>query len=121
MNKHSSWFGYGIKVGGTLFVAGTETVTGRVFNVGTPSEDHQFSMLSIRAGLGLGAGVGLVGCFIYNCLNLWDLHNKTSQLPPPEAVACRLFALEGAPSSASLLYLRRTIRLAIVLPDVRQV
>lgn len=76
LNKYGTWFGYGIKAGGTLFITGTEVLSGRLFNFGSPSEDHQFTMLSIRMGLGIGGGFGYVGCFVFNCLNLWDLHGK---------------------------------------------
>jgi hypothetical protein len=75
MNEYITWIGTGVEGGGTLFVPGVEYVAGGLFNLGMLEEYHDFQILNIRMGLGLGAGVGAVACFVFNCLNLWELND----------------------------------------------
>jgi hypothetical protein len=71
MDKYQTWIGSGFEGGGTLFVPGVEYVTGRINNVGMEEEYHDFQILNIRMGLGIGAGFGAVACFVFDCMNLW--------------------------------------------------
>lgn len=75
MNKYETWFGVGAKGGGTVFTAGAEYLGGEIVNLGTLSDRTGFQVLSTRVGLGLGAGMGMCACFVFNCLNLWTLHD----------------------------------------------
>jgi len=74
LDKYSCWFGVGFKGGGSLFVPGMEYMSCTMRNLGVPMEHHDFQILSIRLGLGLGASVGAIACLIYNCGNLYDLN-----------------------------------------------
>jgi hypothetical protein len=78
MNWYETWFGYGIKTGGTLIIAGAEGVSGQLFNLGDHTSSR-FAMMSARIGLGLGAGTGLCAVFVFNAISLWSLHNKTNE------------------------------------------
>ncbi len=69
MDKYNSWFGYGVKTGATLFVAGVEGMSGHLFNVADFSAS-KYRMLSARVGLGLGGGTGLCAVFVFNTPNL---------------------------------------------------
>lgn len=69
MNKYHSWFGVGIKGGGTLGLAGFETMEGYIANLGMPSHSHSINMSYLRLGAGLGAGAGLCLIFVYNSAN----------------------------------------------------
>lgn len=74
MGKYDSWFGYGIKTGATLVVAGVEGMTGHLWNLGDLT-CAGYNMMSVRVGLGLGGGTGLCAVFVYNTPNLWTLNN----------------------------------------------
>ncbi len=69
MNNYHSWFGVGVKGGGTLGLAGFETMEGYIANLGMPSHSHSINMSYLRLGPGLGAGAGLCLIFVYNSLN----------------------------------------------------
>lgn len=73
--ERKTWLGVGGKVGGTLFVVGMEDTEGGIFNIGNPNIKNWFSLASVRLGLGLGAGAGLTAICVFNCDNIWRLHN----------------------------------------------
>lgn len=75
MDKYQTWIGTGIEGGGTIVIPGVEYVGGNLMNLGMYRENHDFQILNIRMGLGMGGGVGMVACFVFNCLNLWDLND----------------------------------------------
>lgn len=73
--ERKTWLGVGAKGGGTLFVAGMEETEGAILNIGNPNVRNWFSLFSMRLGLGLGAGVGLTVLCVFNCDNIWRIHN----------------------------------------------
>lgn len=73
--ERKTWLGIGGKVGGTLFVVGMEDTTGLIFNIGNPNIRAGFSLTSVRLGPGLGGGAGLTAICVFNCDNIWRLHN----------------------------------------------
>ncbi len=73
MDKYNSWVGLGFKGGGFTAITGFEYVTGTLRNVGLMSEHHDFQILNVRGGIGLGGSVGAIFCAVYNCPNLWRL------------------------------------------------
>ncbi|MEK7725394.1 MAG: hypothetical protein AAB336_13660 [Acidobacteriota bacterium] len=75
MNKYNSWVGLGFKGGGFTAIAGFDYVSGTLRNVGLMSEHHDFHILNVRGGIGLGGSVGAIFCAVYNCPNLWRLHD----------------------------------------------
>jgi hypothetical protein len=74
-NAYQAWLGLGYKGGGTLFIPGIETIGGTLRNFGMMEEHHDFSILNVRIGIGLGASVGVCACLVFDCLNLHSLHN----------------------------------------------
>jgi hypothetical protein len=75
-DPRKTWMGIGLKTGGTLFVVGMENTEGRMFNIDNPTARYDFSILSARLGLGLGAGSGLCAVCVFNCDNpMVRLHN----------------------------------------------
>lgn len=75
MDNFSSWIGLGVKGGGTVGLIGLETMEGSVTNLGFTRHTQSLNVTSIRVGLGLGGGVGLVAILVYNCPNLAVLHD----------------------------------------------
>lgn len=73
--ERKTWLGVGGKVGGTLFVVGMEDTEGGILNIGNPNVKNWFSLTSVRLGLGLGGGVGLTSICVFNCDNIWRIHN----------------------------------------------
>lgn len=73
-----TWLGVGLKTGGVLFVVGMEDTEGEVFNLHNVSNHAGFSLLNARIGLGLGGGAGLVAMCVFNCPNIYQLHNTES-------------------------------------------
>ncbi len=69
MNNYHNWFGVGVKGGGTLGLAGFETMEGYIANLGMPSHTHSINMSYLRLGAGLGGGVGLCLIFVFNSIN----------------------------------------------------
>lgn len=69
MNNYHSWFGVGVKGGGTLGLAGFETMEGYIANLGMPSHSHSINMSYLRLGAGLGGGAGLCLIFVFNSIN----------------------------------------------------
>ena len=69
MNNYHSWFGVGVKGGGTLGLAGFETMEGYIANLGMPSHTHSINMSYLRLGVGLGGGAGLCLIFVFNSVN----------------------------------------------------
>jgi hypothetical protein len=53
------WLGFGVKTGGQLLVAGVESVTAYMVNIGT-GETFDLQIISSRWGLGLGGSRGVV-------------------------------------------------------------
>jgi len=74
MGKYDNWIGLGAKGGGTLGILGMEYLGGTLRNVGSITEHHDFQLLSYRMGVGLGGGVGVTACIVYDCGNLIDLN-----------------------------------------------
>lgn len=74
INPYESWIGIGIEGGGTVVIPGIEYVGGRLRNLGMWYDNADFQILKIRMGLGIGGGVGMAAFFLFNCLNLWQIH-----------------------------------------------
>lgn len=79
MDNYQNWFGVGIKGGGTLGVAGFETMEGYVANLGYPRHQHELNLSSLRLGLGLGASVGMTAILVFNCGNIQNLNETQSE------------------------------------------
>jgi hypothetical protein len=79
MDHFQNWFGVGIKGGGTLGVAGFETMEGYVSNLGYPRHSHELNVSSLRLGIGLGASVGMTAILVYNCGNIQNLSGTESE------------------------------------------
>lgn len=74
MDYFQNWFGVGVKGGGTLGIAGFETLEGYVANLGYPKHSHDLNLSSMRLGLGLGASVGMTAILVFNCGNIQRLN-----------------------------------------------
>jgi hypothetical protein len=72
-----TWFGAGLKGGGTLFVAGMEGFEGAIINIQSPRACFEFNITSVRLGPGLGAGGGLALLLAYNVHYVADEWNKS--------------------------------------------
>ncbi len=79
MDHYQNWFGVGIKGGGTIGVAGFETMEGYVANLGYPQHQHELNLSSLRLGLGLGASVGMTAILVFNCGNIQNLNETQSE------------------------------------------
>lgn len=79
MDYFQHWFGVGIKGGGTIGIAGFETMEGYVSNLGYPRHSHELNLSSMRLGLGLGASVGMTAILIFNCGNIQNLHDTQAE------------------------------------------
>lgn len=75
LDNFSSWIGLGVKGGGTVGLIGLETMEGSVTNLGFVRHTQSLNLTSIRVGLGLGGGVGMVAIMVFNCPNLAVLHD----------------------------------------------
>jgi hypothetical protein len=74
MDHFQNWFGLGIKGGGTLGIAGFETMEGYISNLGYPKHSHELNLSSLRLGVGLGASVGMTAILVFNCGNLQNMN-----------------------------------------------
>lgn len=77
MDYYSTWFGVGVKGGGSIGPGGFETMEGYITNLGMPSHSHSINISYLRVGPGLGAGAGLCAIYVFNCMNPQNLHGKT--------------------------------------------
>ncbi|MHC4469808.1 MAG: hypothetical protein ACYTDY_05175 [Planctomycetota bacterium] len=67
MDPNSSWFGVGLKSGGSLAVVGYESFTGALFSLGSGrASARSFDFSGYRIGPGLGGGAGLSAAFLFN-------------------------------------------------------
>jgi hypothetical protein len=80
MEFGNTWVGYGTKFGGIVGLLGLETMSGEIANMMTPSHSHELSVTSIRAGVGLGGGAGIVAILLFNCSSPYSL-NGTRTTP----------------------------------------
>ncbi len=76
MNNFASWFGVGIKGGGSIGLGGFETMEGYISNLGMINHSHSINISYLRLGPGLGAGIGMCAIFVFNCMNPQNLHQK---------------------------------------------
>ena len=74
MRKEETWLGVGIKSGGMLTVYGYESVSGVLWNLKNPSDEHQFTLKGLRIGVGLGGGGAVTCLFIFNVKNIYRLN-----------------------------------------------
>jgi hypothetical protein len=77
MDYYATWFGVGVKGGGSIGIGGFETMEGYISNLGMPSHTHSINISYLRMGAGLGAGAGLCAIYVFNCRNPQNLHQKT--------------------------------------------
>lgn len=77
MDYFATWFGVGVKGGGSIGPGGFETMEGFISNLGMPSHSHSINISYLRLGAGLGAGAGLCAIYVFNCRNPQNLHQKT--------------------------------------------
>ncbi len=73
-----TWIGYGVKVGGSLFVVGVESADGLIYNLGFPTHSHSLNITGIRIGPGLGGGGGLIAMIVFNCGNIQNLSDTNT-------------------------------------------
>jgi hypothetical protein len=77
MDPHSSWFGVGLKSGGSLLVGGYESFTGALFNLDSGrASARSFEFSAYRMGPGLGGGAGLSAAFLFNASDPHVLNGK---------------------------------------------
>lgn len=74
----NTWLGIGAKYGGFLGFFGAESTQGKIFSIYDASYRHSFSLTNARLGLGLGGGGGLVALCVFNCPNIWQIHNTSN-------------------------------------------
>lgn len=78
MDNYTTWIGYGVKVGGSAGLIGAETTDGKVCNLGYTTEVYPFNITSIRLGVGLGGGAGVVAIILFNCIVIQSLNDTTT-------------------------------------------
>lgn len=72
---NDTWLGIGAKTGGFLVCGGVESTVGPIFKLSNTAFRLQFSLTSIRFGLGVGGGTGLVAMCVFNCPHIARLDN----------------------------------------------
>ena len=78
MDLINTWVGYGTKIGGIVGIFGAEGMEGEIANLANPSHSHELNVTSIRAGLGLGGGIGAVAILLFNCSNPHNMNGTST-------------------------------------------
>ncbi len=77
MKLEETWLGFGVKPGGHLFLAGIDSINGMVWNLRNPQRIyHQYSLINVRLGPGLGGGADLVIALAFNTKSMYEHQNK---------------------------------------------
>ena len=85
MSKSDTWVGLGLQGGGTMLVVGWESTEGYMVRGKMETAMVPVSTTGPRIGIGLGASVGLVAMFAFNCSRLTSLDKKWSGSPAANA------------------------------------
>jgi hypothetical protein len=73
-NARNTWFGVGVKFGGTVIGAGMESTSGYIFNLENPNHASGFTIESMRLGPGLGGSLfGGTIVFVLDCRSIFAI------------------------------------------------